>query len=89
MTDYPKPWSWPGAIALVLASCLGLGWLVGVGAAALGAIGSSAPDPAAVQLLSGIGQVLAGSLGTYLGFTVAVHRLGRSEPPEPPRWHNE
>jgi hypothetical protein len=74
MADYPRPWSWPGAIALVLASCLGLGWLIGVVAASLGAVGASEPELAVVQALYGIGATLAGALGVYLGFSVAAHR---------------
>lgn len=74
-------WSWPGAIALVLASCLGLGWLAAVliaGAAQLRGVPVSA---AALQALGSVAQVLAGSLSTYLGFTVrAARRAPRSAP---------
>jgi hypothetical protein len=65
------PWSWQGAAALVIAVSIGGGWLAGIILAALAA-GKGGLDPELSQLLNGIGQVLAGALGTYLGFSVGL-----------------
>ena len=90
---YPTPWSWPGAIALVRASCLGVGWLGSVLIVGVAVLHGIQPDAQATQVIGGIGQVLAGALSTYLGFTVALQRRAAAHPPEPPpeppRWHNE
>jgi len=71
--SWPSPWSWQGATALVLALSLGVGWGVGVVVLAIG--GASPGEAQLAELLNGIGQVLAGALGAYLGFTAALlHR---------------
>lgn len=64
------PWSWQGVSALVLAVAIGGGWLAGITLAALSAR-TGGLDPELSQLLNGIGQVLAGALGTYLGFAAS------------------
>jgi hypothetical protein len=86
-TDYPRrgdrpPWSWQGATALVLAVCVGGGWLAGVVLAALEA--TDELDGRLASLLNGIGQVLAGALGTYLGFAAGTQRADRPPPGPPP-----
>ena len=77
--SWPTPWSWQGATALVLALALGLGWAVGVVVLAIG--GASPGEAQLAELLNGIGQVLAGALGAYLGFTAALHHRAQPEPP--------
>lgn len=84
-----QPWNWQGAAALVLAVSIGFGWLAGIVLAALYA-GTAGLDPELSSLLNGIGQVLAGALGTYLGFAAGTR--ANAEPPpvlvspvEPPR----
>lgn len=81
MTNYPQPWSWQGATALVLAACIGGGWLTGVVLAALEARGEQVLDAELAGLLNGIGQVLAGALATYLGFAAGRAHPRRFEPP--------
>lgn len=68
---HPRPpWSWPGVVAFVLAVCVGGGWLIGIGLAALEATGPDVLDAELASLLNGLGQVLAGALATYLGYSV-------------------
>jgi hypothetical protein len=45
------------------------------------AIGGAAASAQLASLLNGIGQVLAGALGAYLGFTAALLHRARPEPP--------
>lgn len=73
-----QPWNWQGASALVLAVSIGFGWLAGVILAALDA-SKGGLDPELSSLLNGIGQVLAGALGTYLGFAAGTR--ANAEPP--------
>lgn len=72
-------WSWHGITALVLAVCVGGGWLLAVLLAALAAVGLAGPlDARLAGLLNGIGQVLAGALGTYLGFAAGRRHRSRA-----------
>ena len=75
------PWSWQGAVALVLAISIGGGWLFGIVLAALEAANvSRGLDDELAGLLNGIGQVLAGALGTYLGFAAGAGTRTRDTP---------
>lgn len=63
------PWSWHGAVALVLAVCVGAGWAVAL-------ILASTPwtdtiSDKGADLLTAIGGVLAGAVATYLGAAIA------------------
>lgn len=63
------PWSWPGAVALVIAASLGLGW-----AAAL-IISAVHPEPtseAGLNFLSSLGQTLAGAVAAYIGYQIGA-----------------
>lgn len=75
---------WPGMAAFILAASLGVGW-----AGALLISATPVTDPISKEgadLLSGIGQVLAGALATYLGTRVGeangLRRKDDSEPSE-------
>lgn len=77
------PWSWQGITALVLGTCLGVGWLLGITLAALEASDRiTGLDSDLASLLNGIGQVLAGALGTYLGFAAGAGHSQNSGPPQ-------
>lgn len=73
----PPPFSWPGIIGLVLALSLGLGWSVTLVIATLPS--SPEPTPEGLELLNGIGQVLAGAVATYLGSSIMAQRDTRQE----------
>lgn len=72
------PWSWPGAVALVIGSCLGFGW-----AAAL-IVSAAVPAPvseAGLNMLSSLGQTMAGAVAAYLGYQIGSsgHGAGRRD----------
>ena len=80
-----RPWSWHGAVALVIAVCVGVGW-----AAAL--ILASTPwtdtiSDKGADLLTAIGGVLAGAVATYLG--AAITRSARRDADDAPPPHDE
>ena len=81
MAEHP-PWSWHGAVAFTLAGAIGVGWAIGVVTAtvAAGWFGHEM-DAQLAGLLNGIGQVLAGALGTYLGFQVGAQGGGPAPGP--------
>jgi hypothetical protein len=72
MTTRRGAWSWPGAVVLVLAVCLGGGW-----ATALVMSASARTPPitdTVADLLSAVGGVLAGGIAAYLGGQIAQRR---------------
>jgi len=61
------PWSWPGAVALVLGASLGLGWAASLIVAAVH------PEPtseAGLSMLGALGQTIAGAVAAYLGYQI-------------------
>ena len=84
-------WSWPGAVALVLAITLGGGWCAGVIIAgtppSVRAVGTSN----GIDMLTAVGGVLAGALATFVGASITQRRDGarggddeRAGGPSPP-----
>ena len=67
---------WTGAVAFVIALFVSIGWAAAMIAAAIDDDVSSQ----GVQLLAGLGGVLAGAVATYLG-AGAVLLWGRRPPP--------
>jgi hypothetical protein len=72
-----RNWSWPGAVALVLACGLALGWGGSILLASTPWTESLTQHGA--DLLSGLGQVMAGALATYLGAQVGINAGRDSE----------
>ena len=68
------PWSWPGAVALVLAGALGGGWCV---ALVVSAIASQPPSDTGINMLGGLGQTLAGAVAAYLGYQIGTGSSAR------------
>lgn len=77
-----------GMAALVLATCLGLGWALAMLLAA--SPWTDTISQPGVELLSGIGQVLAGAVAAFLGVSVGRRAerqddsLRQQDPAQPP-----
>ena len=67
--------NWAGATAFVVALCLSAGWAVAMVAAAL----DDNVSEAGIQLLTGLGGVLAGAVAGYLGAGAALIWYKRNE----------
>lgn len=68
---------WAGATALVIGTCLAGSWAAALIIEALA--NTPVLSMSANRLLSGIGQVLAGAVSTYIGARVGYH-AGRQAP---------
>lgn len=68
-------WSWPGAVALVLAVCIGVGWATAV------ILLAARPDPGGIgaTVLYTLGGALVGGLVTFL----TTHRKAYDDEREP------
>jgi len=64
------PWSWPGAVALVLGGALSIGW---AGALIIAAVHPMPTSPEGLNLLGSLGQTMAGAVAAYLGYQVGSH----------------
>lgn len=64
------PWSWPGAVALVLGASLAGGWAA---ALVIAAIHPQPTSDAGLDLLGSLGQTMAGAVAAYLGYQVGSH----------------
>jgi hypothetical protein len=75
--------SWAGATAFVVALFLSIGWAAAMVAAAL----DDSVSDAGIQLLSGLGGVLAGAVAGYLGAGAALiwQRAHEKENPDDER----
>lgn len=73
--------AWAGAAAFVVALFLSLGWAFSMIAAAL----DDSVSDAGIQLLTGIGGVLAGAVAGYLGAAAALVWERRREKEAPPK----
>jgi hypothetical protein len=79
----PPPFSWPGVIGVILAFSLGLGWAITLVLAALPM--TPEPNHDSLELLNGIGQVLAGAVATFMGSAIAGQKRDtRQEDPSGP-----
>lgn len=77
------PWSWPGAVALVVATLTSLGWS---GALIITALPITDPITAGgANLLATVGGVLVGGVAGYLGAVAAdiSDRRGQDESVDP------
>jgi hypothetical protein len=70
--------SWVGATAFVVAAFVSAGWAVSMAAAAF----DDSVSDAGIQLLTGLGGVLAGSVAGFLGAGAALIWQHRMEKPE-------
>ncbi len=73
--------SWVGATAFIVAFFVAAGWAAAMVAAAL----DDNVSDAGIQLLTGLGGVLAGAVAGFLGAGAALiwqHRIGDKEDPE-------
>lgn len=70
MTRNRPPWSWPGAVALIIAGSLALGW---AGALIIAAAHPMPTSPEGLNLLGSLGQTMAGAVAAYLGYQVGAH----------------
>jgi hypothetical protein len=75
--EKPGSFSWTGAVVLVLALCLGVGW-----ATALIMSASARTPPIAGEtgdLLNSVGGVLAGAITAYIGGMIAIKRRHKDD----------
>ena len=72
------PWSWPGAVAMVLAAALAGGWAA---ALVIAAIHPQPVSEAGLNMLAGLGQTMAGAVAAYLGYQLGSRRDESSERP--------
>ena len=75
-------WSWPGAVALVLAVFVGGGWCTALVLSATPRTDTISEQGAG--LLETIGGVLAGGVVTYLGSQIGHRRVEPHELPDTP-----
>ena len=69
---------WTGAVAFVVALFVSIGWAAAMVAAAI----DDDVSAQGVQLLAGLGGVLAGSVAAYLGAGAVLFWQRRTEPDE-------
>ena len=70
------PWSWPGAVALLLAGALGSGWAA---ALVIAAVHPQPTSDAGLNMLAALGQTMAGAVAAYLGYQLGSSRGASSE----------
>ena len=72
-------WSWPGAVAFVIAFFVAGGWAMGIYLAATPPSVRSVGTSSGLDVLSTVGGVLAGAVASYLGAIVGG-RYARRQP---------
>lgn len=73
------PWSWPGAVALVLGGSLGLGW---AGMAIISAVVPVPISEGGLSMIATIGSTIAGAVSAYLGAQIERRANPRTEDTE-------